>query len=118
MAESRLLVNSIHGATVVTFRNSTILDSAVIEAIGRDLYALVDEKATRKIILDFTGVNFLASQAIGVLITLRKKADAIKGRVAICGLKDQLRQVFSIMKLEHLFSFHTNETEALAEFDI
>ena len=58
MAESRLLVNTIQDVTVVTFRNSTLLDSAVIDAIGRELYALVDEKAIRKIVLDFSGVNF------------------------------------------------------------
>ncbi len=113
MAESKLLIHAIHDALVVNFRDSSLIDSILIEAIGKELYALVDEKAVRKLVLDFSSVNFLASQAIGVLITVRKKAKAIKGEVGICCLKPELARVFEIMNLKKLFSFHESEKAAL-----
>jgi anti-anti-sigma factor len=118
MAESKLLVHAIQDVTVVTFRDSTMLDSGVIEAVGLELYALVDEKAVRKIVLDFSTVKFLASQAVGVLITLKKKADAIKGELAICGMREEIMRVFRIMNLMKMFRFFENETRALEAFHV
>ena len=118
MVDSGLTVHAIRDATVVNFRSSSILDSTVIEAMGRELYALVDERAARQLVLDFTNVRFLASQAVGVLLTLKKKADRIKGEVAICGMRPEIQQVFKIMKLEKLFAFHKTEKDALAGLGI
>ena len=118
MAGSELVVQTIEDATVVNFRQRAIIESAKIEAIAQDLYAIVDEKASRKLVLDFTGVQYLSSQALGIFITLKKKADEIKGQVAICGLKNELRQLFKIMKLEKIFPFFADEQEALAHFNV
>ena len=118
MAYSHLLVHTLRDVTVVNFRNSTMLDSTVIETIGRELYALIDERAARRVVLDFTSVKFLASQAVGMLITLKKKADAINGEVAICGMRDEIKRVFKIMNLSKLFRFHKTEKDALAAFDV
>jgi anti-sigma B factor antagonist len=118
MANSQLMVHNIQDATVVNFRQTSILDSAVIDAISRELYAIIDEQATRKLVLDFSQVKFLSSQALGVLINAKKKADAIKGVIAIAGMKPDLQRVFKIMNLQKLFSFYDTEKDALAAFDV
>jgi anti-sigma B factor antagonist len=118
MADSQLLIHTIQDATIVNFRAASLLDSLVIDAIARELYALVDEQAARKIVLDFSGLTFLASQAVGVLITLGKKADAIKGRVVICGMRDEIRRVFKIMNLRKLFTFFDTEEKALRSLGV
>ncbi|NLF30669.1 MAG: STAS domain-containing protein [Planctomycetes bacterium] len=118
MAESQLLIHTIKDAVVVNFRHGSILDSLIIDAIARELYALVDARAARKIVLDFGGVKFLASQAVGVLITLKRKAEAIGGEVLICNMQDEIRRVFKIMKLHDVFAFHASETDALESLGI
>ena len=118
MAESQLTVHGIQGVTVVDFRAPAMLDSSIIEAVAAELYCLVDAKATKRILLDFQKVRFLASQGVGVLITLKKKADAIGGQVAICGMRDEIRRVFKIMNLQKLFAFYDSEKDALAAWDI
>jgi len=118
MAGSQLLVHTIQDATVVNFRQASILDSAIIDSIAQELYALIDEKAVRRLVLDFANVKFLSSQALGVLITVKKKADAIKGVILIAAMKEDLQRVFKIMNLQKLFSFYPTEHEALASFDI
>ncbi|NQU76643.1 MAG: STAS domain-containing protein [Planctomycetes bacterium] len=118
MVDSKLLVHTMRDVTIVNFRDSAILDTTSINAVAWELYALIDEKATRRIVLDFARVSFLASQAVGVLITLKKKADAINARVVICGMREELKRVFKIMNLMPLFSFYKTENEALASFDV
>ena len=118
MAESQLLIQTIKDAVVINFRHGSILDSLIIDAIARELYALADERAARKIVLDFGGVKFLASQAVGVLITLKRKADAIGGQVVICNMPEEIRRVFKIMKLDGIFRFHGSEAAALESMGI
>ena len=117
-ANARLLLQPIRDVTVVTFQDSSILDTLQVEAIGQELFALVDDKACRKLVLDFANVKFLSSSALGVLINLRKKADAIKGQIILCGLRADLKKVFEITRLDKLFKFREDENKALADFGI
>jgi anti-sigma B factor antagonist len=114
----KLFIQPIRDVIVVNFTDSSILDAQYVQQIGDELYDLVDNKAHRKIILDFEKVRFLSSSALGVLITLRKKADAIKGKIVLCGMRDDLREVFRITNLEKQFEFRANEEQALGVFGV
>ena len=102
---------------MVNFRETSILDGRAVEAISKDLYALVDDQARRKIILDMSAVQFLSSSMIGTLISLHKKSHAIKGQVVICGLRAKLREIFQVMKLEKVLKFADSEKDALKLLD-
>ena len=118
MANSNLLIQDYAGITVVTFTESSILDSATIEQLGKDLYHLTDAMNKQKLILDFTNVKFLSSQVLGVLITLNRKAAAIKGILLLCGLKTDLMKVFTITGLDRLFKFFPDDAAALKSFGV
>jgi anti-anti-sigma factor len=113
MASSGLVISKMLGVTVANFRDSSILNGVAVEAIGKELYVLVDEQACRKIILDVDTVQFLSSSMIGVLILLHKKSQAIKGRVVICGLKPKLKDIFKVMRLDKVLDFADTEKDAL-----
>ncbi len=114
----RLLIQSFRDVTVANFSDASILDTVQVQQIGEELYALVDNRAIRKLILDFTNVKFLSSSALGVLITLRKKSDEIKGKVLLCSMRPELRKIFKITNLEKLFDFYENEEKALGYFGV
>jgi len=118
MAGNKLVIHPMGDVTVVNFADTSILDTAQIEEIGKELYRLTDELDKKKILLDFSKVQFMSSSAIGVLITLRKKATANKGNLVICGMKKELMKVFEIMNLKKLFQFAANETEALSALGV
>mgnify|MGYP000552706257 CR=1 FL=1 len=113
-----LLIHPVRDATVVTFQETSILDTAQVEAIGRQLLELVADKNRRKLILDFSQVQFMSSSALGILIQLNKQAAAIKGQVIICSLKKELKRVFEITSLHKLFTFCDDEKQALERFGI
>ena len=118
MPSSGLVVSEIENVTIVSFRSASIIDLPSVESIGRDLYALVDEQAKRRIVLDFAAVKFLSSQMLGVLISLQKKSKAIKGRVVLSGLRPELQKVFKITKLDKILEFASDEADALKRFDV
>lgn len=118
MAVSGLVINQIYGVVIVNFRNQSILDGASVDAIAAELYALVDQQAHRRVILDFSAVRFLSSQVIGALLQMDKKIKAIKGKVVICGLKPNLFKIFETMNLHKILTFAEDEDKAFRALDV
>ncbi len=118
MTSTRLRVEDYAGVTLVTFNDSSILDNATIEQIGKDLYHLVDDEKKQKIIVDFSNVKFLSSHALGVLLTLHKKTLSIKGALSLCGVRKELMKVFSLTDLDKIFKFYPDDTTALAAHNV
>ncbi len=117
-AKPELLIQHLRNVTVVDFGDSTILNTMQVEGIAQQLYDLVDKQDRRQLVLDFSNVRFLSSQTLGVLLTLRKKLQAVKGRMVICGLRKQLYEVFRVSKLDKLFEFQPDEEKALNVFGV
>ena len=112
----RLEVEDIGDVTVVNFTDRKILDEQNIQAIGEQLFQLVDELGRRKVLLNFGNVEYLSSAALGKLITLNKKLANVGGRLILCNIDPQIYEVFEITKLNKLFSIHKEEQAALQAF--
>ena len=116
--ENELLITPYKDVSVVSFQNVSVLDSANIEALGRSLLELVEKQDTRKLILEFTSVRFMSSQALGVLLQLKKAMDPVHGKIVIVGIRPELHKVFKITNLHKMFIFHDDLDKALQEFNI
>lgn len=78
-----------------------LLDNAVIDGvIGR-------------VVINFGSIQQVSSAALGKLIKLMHRADSVRGKLALCGLHADLRQVFRITKLDQVFSIFETEADAL-----
>jgi anti-sigma B factor antagonist len=113
-----MVVQDYAGVTVVTLSDSSILDAATIDQLGKDLYHQVDVLNKQKLIVDFCNVKFLSSQVIGILITLNKKAAVVKGALAFCGLRPELMRIFTLTNLEKMFKFFPDDAAALKSFGV
>jgi anti-sigma B factor antagonist len=109
----RLEVEDRDDITVVNFVDKKILDEQNIQIIGEQLFSLVDELGRRKVILNFSNVEFLSSAALGKLLTLNRKLQAVRGKLALCNIAKEIREVFQITKLDKLFSIQPDENAAL-----
>lgn len=111
-----LIISALEDVTLVSIRESSILDGTALETIAEQLYPLIDDQARRKIILDFSRVRFLSSSMIGVLLSLHGKAQAVKGKVIICGLQPSIRKVFTVSKIDKILEVADTEADALRMF--
>ncbi|MCZ6655195.1 MAG: STAS domain-containing protein [Planctomycetota bacterium] len=110
---SKLRIRSVEDVTVVCFEESSILDTQLIHDIAHELDQLIEAANSKKLVLDFTEVQFFSSSALGILVTLSKKMTEIKGELVVCALAAELRKVFKITNLDKLFKFADNEDQAL-----
>jgi anti-anti-sigma factor len=116
MAEqpSTLKITESEGVTLVAFRDASILDAITTQRVGRELYGLVESGNHPKLVLDFANVRFLSSQTLGVLLTLRRKADKGDVKIVLACIRPELHRVFEITNLDKLFRFFDTTEDAVA----
>ena len=116
MATQRIDVTKTGDVSVVKLRDRKILDEAAIQELGSELFALVEIDNRKTILLDFDGVEFLSSAALGKLITFDRKVKTSKGRLKMCGIAPGILEVFQVTKLNKVFDIRPDAGEALAAF--
>jgi len=112
----RLEVEHIGDVTVVNFIDRKILDEQNIQIIGDQLFSLVDQEGCRKVLLNFSNVEYLSSAALGKLITMNKKVQNAGGKLILCNIDPQIHEVFEITKLDKFFKIIKEEQAALQAF--
>ena len=101
--EPYFAVRQDRGYTVVEFQTESLMNPLELERIGQGLYHLADAEGARRVLLDFTRVKYLSSQAIGIILTLSKKlSQANGGEMVLCGVGPQLLQLLKITRLDKL----------------
>ena len=114
--QRRLAIDQIGDVTVARFVDKKILDENNIQIIGNQLFGLVEEDGRKKIILDFTNVEYLSSAALGKLITMDKKVKNAGGKLRLCSIRPDIYEVFQITRLNKLFDIRDDQEAALAGF--
>lgn len=112
----RLEVNQVGDVTVVHFRDQKIIEDLGIQELGQELFTLVEVENRKKLVLNFSSVDFLSSAALGKLITLEKKLKNRDGTLKLCCIRPEIYEVFAITRLNRLFDIKQEEADAIAAF--
>jgi anti-sigma B factor antagonist len=110
----RIKINQSGQVSVVTFVDSKIIDEAEIQELGQELYDLVERDDRKKIVLNFSNVEFLSSAALGKLIGFDKRVKQHKAELVLSNIRPEIYEVFAITKLTKLFQIKDDEADALA----
>jgi anti-sigma B factor antagonist len=111
---SSFIVQQIEKFTVIEFRNPSLMDPVELEQIGQSLYHLIDAEDRRKIVLDFEKVQYLSSQAIGIILTMNKKLSHLNGsKLVLCGVGARLQELLKITRLDRLLTIKPSQREAI-----
>jgi anti-sigma B factor antagonist len=107
-------VQAVEKFTVVEFRNASLMDPVELEHIGQALYRLVDAEDKRRIVLDFEKVQYLSSQAIGIVLTMNKKLGALSNsKLVLCGIGPRLQELLKITRLDRVLTIKPSQKEAV-----
>lgn len=110
----RLKVTQEGPITIVEFVDKKIVDPAVIEELGDELFGLIGPD--KKIVLNFGNVDFLSSATLNKLIQLNAKVRASRGSIKFSNMCQNLREVITITRLDKLFDVRETQADALAAF--
>jgi anti-anti-sigma factor len=104
--------------TVVEFQTASLMNPQELERVGTNLLRMVDEEKRGQLVLDFTHVKYLSSQAIGIILTLNKKltgGSAGGENLVLCGVGPQLMQLLKITRLDRILTIKASQQEAVAK---
>lgn len=77
------------------------IDSVNAAAVKAEALALLGDASD--IVVDLTGVEFIDSAGVGVLVALFKNARLKGGRARFCGVTPGVRNVLEIIRLDQIF---------------
>lgn len=88
--------------------------SAFAEKVLMDAYAEASTPTTRVLILNFSGLEYMNSSGIGLLVTLLIRVNRQKQRLLTYGLSEHYRTIFDITRLSDAIRTYHSEAEAIA----
>lgn len=65
------------------------------------------------VILDFSGLDYLDSSGLATLVNLYKNMQSRSGRLAMCGLSENVMRVVRFTKLDRVFTLADTREQAL-----
>jgi len=115
-AASRIRVVDQDGVVRIGFIDRNILDEANIQRIGEEIAQIIDAQVQPKILISFENVDHLSSAALGTLITLNNKIRGKDGQLRLAEIDPQIREIFTITKLDKLFHIYDSVEDAMSSF--
>jgi anti-sigma B factor antagonist len=105
-------VRQVNGAvSVVDIRGDVTAGS---EAALSDAYKAASTPTTSAIVLNFSGLEYMNSGGIGMLVTLLVRANRQRQRLLAYGLNQHYRQIFELTRLDEAIGIHDSEDAAVA----
>ncbi len=87
--------------------------SAFAEQVLMSAYNEANTPTTRTIILNFTGLEYMNSSGIGLIVTLLIRVNRQKQRMLAFGLSEHYQHIFELTRLNDAIKVYDSESAAL-----
>ena len=106
-------------ATAVRYRDQAavldlpaLIDHSAEPALNQS-YAVAAEHGATTIVLNFSGVEFLSSTGIALIVSMLARARKEGRTIRATGLSDHYREIFEITRLSDFMTIYADENAAL-----
>lgn len=103
--------DKIDGHVVVSL--SGRIDSTAAVEFEEKLIEIID-RGVHVMVIDFLRVQFISSAGLRVLLLAAKKVKPYGGKLLLCDMSKDVREVFDISGFSSIFEIHENVTEAIS----
>ncbi len=79
-----------------------------------DAYTTATAGGASMLLLNFTGLDYMNSSGIGLLVTLLVRVKRRDQRLGAFGLDEHYRQIFELTRLDEAIKVHLDEAAAIA----
>ena len=86
------------------------VDLASAPQLRRGIYELIDQ-GNHRVAVELSGVEFMDSTGLGVLIGALKRLRESGGSMVLAGIRPAVGRVFEITGLDRIFTIHNSLTE-------
>ncbi len=99
-----------NGITILTVDGN--LDAEGTQAMEEKVLALLEGGDTQ-LLFDFSGLDYINSSGLRVLVLAYQRLKKASGKVAICGVKDYIQEVFEVSGYDKIFPLFTSRDDAV-----
>lgn len=101
------------GVVTLTFLPGLMSGSEAMERVHE-----VQEAAasSSRLILNLSPMRLISSMFLGMLVVLYRRTVAANGKVRVCGITREIRDVFEVTKLDKVFDIDEDEQSSLDSF--
>ncbi|MDA1017305.1 MAG: STAS domain-containing protein [Planctomycetota bacterium] len=101
-----------HRVTVVRLKDESF-DRPRLQELSDKLVSLVEDSRDTKIILDVKDLKYIASEALGILVFFKLKADKLGCKIVLHRLQPQVKELLEITGLEKIFDVMPDRGDSL-----
>jgi anti-sigma B factor antagonist len=109
---TRLDIRQADGHTAVLDISGDV--TAASESVLMSAYEEAAQQGARRLVLNFSGLEYMNSGGIGMLVTLLVRANRQHHQLAAFGLSHHYREIFELTRLDEAIAIYDNEQSALA----
>ena len=113
MPESFFRVTRSESANVVALTLPEALDSKEFDRINEEMLAIFGTRPRERWVLDLSGLSYMGSSALGLMVNIRQRVKGAGGELVLCGLSPRLLRIFQTCCMERLFRITRNQADAL-----
>lgn len=108
-----IISQQVAGVLVITIRESRISEGSVIESLRQEIEQAITGQSNQRVVLDFSAVELMSSETLGLLIGLYRDLAESGGRIVLCGVREPIQKVLAVTRLDQLFRIAPNIEAAL-----
>ena len=87
--------------------------TAACEPVLMSAYEAASDGSTKRLVLNFVGLEYMNSGGIGMLVTLLVRANRQHQQLAAYGLSEHYREIFELTRLDEAITIYDSEESAL-----
>ncbi|MEZ5315534.1 MAG: STAS domain-containing protein [Chlamydiales bacterium] len=98
---------------VIVVRVNGRLDAASSPQLEKKLNSIIDS-GHFKIILNFSGVEYLSSAGMRLMLSISKKLKHLEGKFMACSINQEVMEVIKMAGFHQILSLYPNEEESFS----
>jgi anti-sigma B factor antagonist len=99
-------------ADVVILALSGKLDATTAKTFEDRILGVINS-GTQRLVVDLSQLDYISSSGLRVLILAAKRLQTVDGKIALCSMKDHVRQVFDLAGFSSMLSIYATRDEAI-----
>lgn len=101
---------------IAKFTSEDRFNALITEPVKEKLLGYYTAPGTR-LIMNLEGIKFIDSSGFSVFLTLLKAANNSNGSFRICNLNPDVKELFQVLQLHHVFDIHGSVEDCVASFN-
>ena len=108
-----LILENVGEVTVVKIPGD-VLDAGNTREFKNDIAPVLDEH--KRLVFDMSELTFVDSSGCGALLSCLRKVREGKGELKLCKVSTQVRDLFSVIRMDQVFQILNSRDEAVKAF--